>query len=190
MTSLTTVSKGISADEEHTLITILNRLQDGNLSIGLFTALAKIFPIPTVETVILRTDNERIEILLIPRPENDIVWKGKLHSPGGVLRREDFEREDADALRGVFERIEKNEIFIKFERRPEFVGTILQKSQRGPEISQITLAQIPNNAVLAKGAGWYDIETLHTLPNFIQSQQKAIGIAVEAFKKSLCEKIS
>ena len=180
-TSKPDITPGFSTGDDEKVIEILHKWDGGRLSTGLFTELARIIPVSTVETVILRQREGKIQVLLIPRPADDIVWKGMLHSPGASVRWADINRSDGDPLAGVFERIQKQEIMTLFAGRPEFIGMVLQQVKRGPEVTQVFLAQIDPDAKLPLGADWYDVDTLDKVPYFITHQLKAINLAKEKF---------
>jgi len=176
---------GFTKDDVEEVVRILKKWDGGKIPTELFTVLAGMLPIPVLETVILRQHKNMTQVLLIPRPKDDIVWPGMIHSPGGALRRADYFREDKNPNNGVFERIEKQEIGMRFITAPELVGVIVpgRISARGPEMCQIFLGKIDENTKLPEGAGWYDVEELNKIPNFIQHQIPAINMALGFFKE-------
>jgi hypothetical protein len=179
------ITDGFDPGDDEIVVEKLKKWKGGRISTPLFTALAGMLVIPVLETVILRKYKSNIQILLISRPPDDIVWKGMIHSPGGALRRMDYYRDDKLPNNGVFERIEKAEIKTKFVKTPKFIGLIIPErpSPRGPELAQIFLAEIKNDTVLPPEAGWYNVDDLPKMSNFIQHQLPAVNMAVNAFKK-------
>lgn len=174
---------GFDAGDDEKVIEIFKKWKGGPLSSKLFTVLSGILPTPTVETVILRKNGDKVEALLIPRPADDIIWKGKIHSPGGAFRFADYKREDGDPLAGVLERVEEKEIKTKFLDRPEFVTVIPVMTDRGPEVAQIYLGKVDENYQFPEGANWYDIDSLESNTDFIKHQLKVIKLAAEKFTK-------
>jgi hypothetical protein len=104
-----------------------------------------------------------------------------LHSPGGSIRRADFLRADNDPLAGVFLRIENEEIKTMFIDRPEFVTVYTQLVNRGPEVVQVFLSRIAENADLPEGSFWCDTDSLTKVPGIILHQIKAINLAEKKF---------
>jgi len=176
----TEMTNGFDIGDDQKVIDILSKWTGGPISDALFTELARIIPQPCVETVILR-QNSVIEVLLVPRPANDPVWPGMLHSPGQTLRAGDFFRDDHTPINGPFERVQKNEIKTSFNSPPEFVAIAQYMTKRGPEAVTIYLATIYSQANLPAGAGWYKVQQLETLENFISHQLTAINLAVAKF---------
>lgn len=178
------ITNGFDPGDDEIVVGILKKWTGGRISTPLFTVLAGMLVIPVLETVILRQHEGNIQILLLSRPPDDIVWKGMIHSPGGALRRMDYLRPDENPNNGVFERIQKGEIKNEFIKPPVFAGIIVpgRISNRGPEIAQVFLCQIDKKAILPPEAGWYNIQDLPKMSNFIQHQLLAINMAVNAFK--------
>jgi hypothetical protein len=179
-----TFTDGFSPGDDKRVVAILKKWRGRALSDQLFNTLAGIFPQPTVETVILRHRDTEVEVLLIPRPEGDITWPGMLHSPGQTLRAMDYHRPDNTPINGPFERVQQYEIMTNFSRPPQFVGVAQYSTARGPEAVHIYLARIPEDARLPQLAGWYNIEELENLDNFIQHQIIPIRLAVDFFIKN------
>lgn len=176
---------GFSSKDVYLLVNTLDKWNGKKLPDELYTKLADMIPMSTLETVILRKSDDKTHILLIPRPENDIIWKGMLHSPGGGLRKMDYFRADNLPNNGVFERIQKNEIGTLFTEIPKFVGVVETMTARGPEVSQVFLTKINENEDLVNNAKWYDIDELAKMPNFIQHQMLAVNMAVSFFETNL-----
>ena len=179
------ITGGFDSGDDEKVIEILKKWNGGRISTPLFRVLAGMLVIPVLETVILRRHEGEIQVLLIPRPADDIVWKGMIHSPGGALRRMDYERLDENPNNGVFERIQKGEIKTDFIKPPIFSGIIVpgRMSNRGPEIAQVFLCKIDEKAILPPEAGWYNVKDLPKMSNFIQHQLLAINMAVDVFKR-------
>ena len=114
-------TEGLTSEEDDQLVHLLSKWTGGRISTPVFTQLAGMIPQPIVEVVFLRVNNEKLETLLIPRPEDDIVWPGMVHTPGTALRAADFHREDRYPLDGAFERI-RREVNNQFAYPPTFAG--------------------------------------------------------------------
>lgn len=175
------LTDGFSSGDDELAISILNKWTGGPLSIGLFTVLAKITPQYCIETVVMRMHNSKIQCLLVTRDSADPVWPGMIHSPGSALRAADYDRRDKNPLMGPVERVQNNEIMLKFIGDPEFVGMDYYRTRRGPEVVHIFLAQVPENSVLQSNAAWYNVEDLGSLDNFLTHQVVPIGRAAQYF---------
>jgi hypothetical protein len=175
------ITDGFDIGDDEKIIEILKKWKGGKLSTSLFTTLSAMLPTPCLETVILRRSDNEVQVLLIPRPENDIIWKGMLHSPGGAVRHSDYLRSDGKPFNGVFERIESGEIKNKFVGEPKLVTSYPMMTKRGPEMVTLFLMKIDDKATLPEGANWYNVEKLNEIPNFIKHQLKAVQEAVKEF---------
>lgn len=179
----TPVTDGFDVGDDEKVISILNKWKGGPISDKLFTELAGILPQPCIETVILRENNQEIEVLLIPRPSDDISWNGMLHSPGGALRHSDFMRADKTPINGVFERIQNKETKLNFSEEPIFVTNLQHMTKRGPEAVMVYLAKMSDSAKFPDEFVWVNINKLESLPNFPKHQLTVIQKAVEKFKE-------
>jgi hypothetical protein len=179
------ITDGLTAADEKQLTEILKKWKGGALSDSLFTSLAQMLPMPCVESIVFRKVKGRTECLLTPRPENDPIWPGFIHSPGSVLRAIDFRRPDGVAVNGPFERVQKNEIMNKFEYPPIFVDIHTHLGARGPEVLLIHFTSISKHAVLPAGCLWADVGSLLERPNFIKHQQPAILMAAKKFNEEI-----
>lgn len=173
----TLVTDGFDPGDDEQMVEILRKWRGGPLSDILFTQLAGLIPQPIVEVVVLRW-NEKLQTLLLPRPEGDPVWPGMVHTPGVALRRADFFRSDNDPLAGAFERIQQGELGQKFIGRPRFVGVLHRVGRRGPEVAQIFWTEIDFGSKLKEGHEWYPVDKLESHPHFIQDQLGHVKMAV------------
>ncbi len=175
------ITDGFDPGDDETGVAILGKWRGGALSTPLYTVLAGMLPQPTVECVVLRRGpSNDIEALLIPRPESDIAWKGMLHSPGAALRGADYRRADGRPVNGVFERVQRGELNTSFIGEPRFAGLVAYMTARGPEAMQCYLVHIEDDAPLPEGAGWYRVDDLPGMDNFIQHQLTPVRMAVMA----------
>lgn len=176
---------GFTPEDEKNVIEALSRWQGGGLSDELFTALARITPQAVVEVCVMREREGVIETLLLPRPENDPVWPGMVHSPGSVFRNADFQSDDHSALNVVFERIRGREIKAEFSAVPEYVGTIYCVGDRGAEVSQVFLTELAADSPLSSEATWCPVDRLSENPNFIMHQLPHHKMAAEYYRLKL-----
>ena len=170
----TLITDGFDQGDDEKVVSILKKWKGGVLSDILFTKLAKILPQVCVETVILRKNNRKIEVLLVSRPDGDPVWPKMIHSPGGQIRAVDFHRKDKKVVNGVFERVQKNEIRTNFILEPVFVENIERTTKRGSEVAIVYFTQIEEDSGLSKEIIWCDVEKLENLPNMMKDQIEMI----------------
>lgn len=178
-------TEGLTLEQDRQLVELLKLWSGGSISTPVFTELARIIPQPIVEVVVLREREGRLETLLIPRPEGDIVWPGMYHTPGAALRKADFERSDNDPLNGPFERIQRGELGSQFKERPTFAGKIFRMAVRGPEVAEIYIAELPDDVSTPDSHIWYPVEDLPNNPKFIQHQLGHVRIAAGQFLGNL-----
>ena len=128
---------GLTLEEDGELARLLSKWNGGRISTPVFTELARMIPQPIVEVVLFRGNDNVLETLLIPRPADDIVWPGMLHTPGAAVRTSDFRREDKNPLNGVFERIQRGELNSDFAYTPVFADRLHRLGDRGPEVAEV-----------------------------------------------------
>ena len=58
-------------------------------------------------------------------------------------------------------------------------------SERGPEVTEVYIAQLLEGSDLQLGQIWYPVEQLPNNPNFIQAQFGHVLIATEAYDKRI-----
>lgn len=173
---------GLTSGEDRDLADLLSKWGGGRISTPVFTYLARMIPQPIVEVVLFRINSEALETLLIPRPADDIVWPGMFHTPGTALRASDFHREDGNPLNGAFERV-KREINNEFASPPTFAGRLHRLSERGPDVTEVYIAELLEGSPLQPGQLWYSVEQLAGNPKFIQAQHGHVMMAAEAFNR-------
>ena len=172
------ITDGFSTDDDEKVISILKKWKGGPLSDQLFTILAGMIPSSGVATVILQRSRD-LEILLLPRPTNDIVWPGMLNLPGKQFRSADFHRRDNNPLNGPLERIRSDEIKTKFIGNPKFAGVSLHSDKRGPQVVLVYLAKIKSSS---ESVGkWYPVNRLKDMKDFVQSELKSIDVALDFY---------
>ncbi len=176
-------TEGLTLEEDQELVALLAKLRGGRISTPVFTELARIIPQSIVEVVVFRRNGGRLETLLIPRPEDDIVWPGMYHTPGAALRASDFQREDQSPLNGPFERIQRGELNSEFAHNPTFAGRLHRLGGRGPEVAEVYFAELPEDSALPQNHLWYPVEQLAQNQKFIQHQLGHVMIAAEQYNK-------
>src|SRR3989344_9021208 len=139
-------TEGLTPEEDKRLADLLSKWNGGRISTTVFTELARMIPQPIVEVVVLRNNGGTIETLLIPRPADDLVWPGMYHTPGAALRTSDFHRDDQNPLSGPFERIQRGELGSNFAYTPIFAGRLHRLADRGPEVAEIYVAELPETS--------------------------------------------
>ncbi len=137
---------GLTDTEELQLITLLGKIPQGNFSLNLFRAIARIVRLTSVEVLIYqfnRNTNQQ-EILMAKVPETDPFYPGHWAAPGTMLMDTD------DTIELAFERILKKIEVSKFSQQPIFVGPpLIRRENRGPEIHLVHSASIneePSNS--------------------------------------------
>ena len=173
------VTDGLTPEQDQYLVELLLKWNGGRISTPVFTQLARITPQAIVEVVLFRK-NKVLETLLIPRPDDDIVWPGMFHTPGVALRTSDYYREDQNPLKGAFKRIEE-EINNEFASPPTFAGRLDRLSERGPEVVEVYTAELPESMNLKPGQVWFPVEQLPNNEKFIHGQMGHVNIAADAY---------
>ena len=174
---------GLTLEEDGELARLLSKWNGGRISTPVFTELARMIPQPIVEVVLFRKNGEILETLLIPRPADDIVWPGMLHTPGAAIRTSDFHREDQNPLNGVFERIQHGELNSDFAYTPVFAGRIHRLGDRGPEVAEVYFTELPEGSYQQHHV-WYPVDKLAENPKFIQHQLGHVMIAAGFYNQS------
>ncbi len=183
--TLSRPTEGLTPVEDRELTKLLKKWKGGRISTEVFTELARMIPQPVVEVVIVRMNQGAIETLLIPRPQDDIVWPGKYHAPGAALRAADFVRKDRNPLNGPFERIKSGELNSSFTYTPIYVDRFHRSGDRGPEVAEVYVTELPEGAFTPKDHQWVPVDKLKDHPEFIQHQLPHIMRAAEKFREMI-----
>lgn len=161
--------------EETELVRLLNKLEPGFLPYDIFIEFARLAVLSVIEFVPLRRNKDGvIEVLLLPRDENDAIWPGQIHTPGTVTRPTDT---DERLYELAFERIVSEELKGTKVSEPWFVKNILNKSKRGTENAQIYWVEVQAEPAVGE---FYAVDSLPK--NLIDSQQDFIRLAAGSFK--------
>lgn len=134
----------ISDEEILAAAAILAKLQPGYLPEPLFDQITRLHVTSTVVLALLRiTDSATPEILLIRRGTgpNEPIWPGHWHLPGTMLRPTDAEGGYDDAFKRLLS--ETGELAgTALKHGTAFVRTAFTKTKRGPELTQVFVAEI------------------------------------------------
>lgn len=156
---------------EQILLPNLSQLRPDELPPSIFNQFARLTVTAIVELVPLRQSRRGVEVLLVPRPEDDPYWAGMLHTPGTILRVRDSSYEDA------LHRVIHSELDgVKLTKPPVFVGNILHTVARGSESAAVYYAE------LAERPSVGDFYCAEELPSStIDTQRGMIALAVRAY---------
>lgn len=163
--------------EVEKLVELLSKFKPGFLPYPVFEQVARIVALPIVEFVPLRLKDGKVEVLLIPRDNNDPHWSGMVHTPGTVIRATDLNSEEGNYP--AFKRIIHDELKDTSIGPPHYVGSILHESKRGVEQAQLYWVEVlgePNIGV------FYSVDALPD--NLIKSQENFIKEASRNFIES------
>lgn len=165
----------LSESEQQQLVNLLSRLEPGFLPYEIFIQIARLAVLSIIEFVPLRLNKDgAVEVLLLSRGEDDPIWPTALHTPGTVIRPTDTEGK----MYRAFERITLEELAGTKVSNPHFVGSQLQKSERGTEQAQIFWVEVLGEPSVGQ---FYAVENLPD--NLIQAQLKFIKLAATSFVK-------
>lgn len=161
--------------EERQLVALMKKLEPGFLPYDIFVQIARLGTLPILEFVPLRGKSGQVEVLLLHRGKDDPIWPDMEHTPGTVVRATDTEKD----IYLAFDRILNDELKGTEVSGPHFVGSILHKSRRGTEHSQVYWIEVVGEPKVGK------FYLANKLPaNLIESQTRFIKAAVTSFKKA------
>ena len=156
---------------------LLKQLEPGFLPYPVFEQIARLVALPIVEFIPLRKIEDKIEVLLIARPDNDALWPGLLHTPGTVVRATDFGAETP--MWAPYQRIIHDELHDIELGAPQYVGSLLNKSKRGAEQAQIYWIEVLGEP---KEGKFYPVDNLPI--DLMDSQKTFIAEAVRHFSRN------
>lgn len=156
------------------LTQLLSKLDPGFLPYSIFEQIARIITLPAIEFVPLRLSNGQVEVLLIPRPDNDAHWPGMLHTPGTVIRATDINDQEDNSK--TFDRLIHDELKDTDISAPHYVETVLNSSKRGTTQAQIYWVEVLGEPAVGD---FYDLDNLPDA--FIKLQEKFIREAAKSF---------
>lgn len=174
------LARTVIMDEEKTeqLTNLLKELKPGFLPYPVFEQVARLVALPILELVPYRVVADRIEVLLLERPENDPIWPNMWHAPGTVIRATDLNAQTHD-LRSAFDRLVHDELMGVALGPTVFVASVLHESKRGAEQAQIYCSELleePKNGKLF---------AVDSLPEqFMAHQQDFINLVARKVKEN------
>lgn len=125
---------------------LLSRLDPGYLPFSLFLQVYRLTPAPVLQIVFIRPTKKGPEVLLLQRPDDDVLWPSLWHNPGTVFRANDtFDRAKLRLLNDELGGTEITKDLV-------FVGNIFNHSDRGLEIVQTYWVAI--TGPVKKGVFW------------------------------------
>lgn len=160
--------------EIRTLVELLSKCEAGNLPPEVFEAVARVAVYSAIEFIPLRLKNGNIEVLLLERDNDDIMWPQMLHTPGTVLRPTDVSIENA------FDRLFSDELIGLSTKHPEFIGLHMGRNRRG---TCLLLEHIVEVTSEPKVGSFYDVNNLPD--KFIAEQLDSLRRAVAIYGERL-----
>lgn len=152
---------------------LLGKLQPGFLPFDVFHQVTRLWVSSIVEFVPLRrTQDGRIEVLLLPRADDDPVFPGTLHTPGVVVLATDA----LGSYRDAFERLLRTELPGAKTSEPVYVMNSFHSSGRGTESANIYWVEMQSEPTMG---AFYDIE--HLPGNLIPYQLGFIAQAAQHY---------
>jgi hypothetical protein len=169
-------AKKLTTEELTMLVELLKKIEPGFLPLNLFLQVARLTVLSIIELVPMRFDDNQLQVLLIPRESSDDIWPGMLHTPGTVLRPTDVNL----GAQGAFDRIVEEELMGTKVSTPVFVRSLLHKSRRGVEQSQIFLTEVKSKPIVGK---FYNVDELPA--NLVNSQREFIQAVANYYKENM-----
>ncbi len=161
----------LSSKEILSCTTVLGRLEPGFLPIEIFSQIARLVRLPTVDVIPVRWERSTLQIGILQRDAKDLWWGSGWHLPGTILQ-------SRDTLETAFRRLLEEEILVQHSDPPVFQGFVLHQTKRGAEI---VLLHSLEHCVLhhASKIQWVPVDTLPV--TFVPSEKTV----VEKLKQSL-----
>jgi isopentenyldiphosphate isomerase len=136
----------VSDEEIEEATRILSKFEPGYMPFPLFLALTRLVVHSIIEIVPVRYNEKgTLEVLLLQRDKDDILWPSMWHNPGCVVLATDLPEGDEAAFR----RIAQNELDMNPENlKPVYVSHLVHRTRRGAESAKIFFAElttIPKN---------------------------------------------
>ncbi len=154
---------------------VLSRLDPGFLPKEIFFETTRLTVTPIIEVVPVRHSNNRTEVLLMVRPDDDPNWPGMLHTPGTVLRSTDV----SHGFKGALNRIYDDELGFRPEKNPIQATVNFHTVTRGAELATVFYLDLGNDTT--PRGHWFDA---HNLPDsIVDTQIEFINSAVGAFEE-------
>jgi hypothetical protein len=116
------------------IIAGLANLEPGKLPLDIFNQIARLTVTPVVEIVpFYREQDGQLKVFLLQRSDDDPLWAGMYHVPGGAVIATDTPGSFSDAL----ERITVDKLIDYQPTTPRLIDTQLCKVSRGTEVAII-----------------------------------------------------
>jgi hypothetical protein len=149
----------LSEAEQEQLQSLIARVPEGFLPLGMFLEIARLVVLPVIELVCFKYDEDRTKVLLLERAASDTLWPGQVHSPGSVVRPTDTGFKDAIA------RIIDDELSGLELSQPKYLKTVFNETKRGKEVALIYVAEVLSEPSIGE---FYDFDKL---PDNLMSSQ-------------------
>lgn len=172
------ITDGFDLGDDEKVVSILKKWKGGVLSDQFFTSISKMTPQIAAIIVVFRKNGEKLETLLLPRPDNDPVWSGMLNLPGKMFRAMDFKRDDKNPINGPLERIQEDEIKMHLSG-VKFAGLAFQNTLRGPIMVLVHIVFLPTD-ISNENWVWRDVAKLEDSKDMIPTEMDAIKVALKA----------
>jgi hypothetical protein len=173
-----TITDGFSQGDDEKAVAILKKFKGGPISDNLFAVIAGMMPTTGAVVVFVR-NRDNLEILFVPRPDDDPTWPGALNLPGKMFRNVDFHRDDKTPINGPLERIQESEIRTKFPKEPEFAGVNLNSDRRGSWAVLVYFIEVDSDFEY-KGVGeWIKFSDIKSRDNLVQTEINHVNIVLE-----------
>ncbi len=156
---------------------ILSRVPEGMLPLPLFTQIARLATLSTIEMVPLRDTDQGEEVLLIPRPESDKWWPGQLHVPGTVLLPTDTD----GSFESAINRVRAKEIGTMTLGNPVHFTSRFQQTERGAEGAHIHYVEVLDGDPSAFGGAFHPVDELPD--NVIDHHYSLVALATDAYRR-------
>ena len=151
----------------------LSKLRPGVLPLPIFLETTRLTVSSIVEVVPLRKVDDKVQVLLTKRDDDDPNWPGLLHTPGTVVRPTDEEGN----YNSAFGRIIEGELSsVQLSGEPQYVGSVLHKVARGMEDAKVFYVEVTGEP--AQGV-FYDVDALPE--NIVDTQIDFIHSAAKNF---------
>ncbi|MDL2341619.1 MAG: hypothetical protein QFB87_00885 [Patescibacteria group bacterium] len=167
----------MATDKDQHLANLLKEYEPGFLPYPIFEQIARLVALPIVEFIPFRMHDDQIEVLLIARPEDDVLWPGLLHTPGTVVRATDIQATKGQ-LWTPFQRILSEELLDTPVGPHHFVGSQLHASKRGAEQAQLYWIEVIGEPKIGT---FYSLADLPA--DLMDSQRAFITQAAEHYKR-------
>ena len=158
------------------IVASLAALEPGKLPLEIFNQVARLSVTPVVEIApFYRDESGKLKVFLLQRGENDVLWAGMYHVPGGIVLATDAPGSFSDALQRVLD----SKLVSYQPTPPKLIDTQLCRVSRGTEVAivfTVLLLTAPDETLL------FDPENLPS--NMIEGQAEFIQAALEQFEKS------